>query len=187
MNLKVRNFTLIVVLLITLVSCEKGPETSPAELPSDFTLSRHREYADGRTTVDVETALNLDEATGFNASLNIKDQSLILTIGGRKVTTVEPKIWASVVFRGKLDPQSILGTYTFPGDLANVDIFFLENTASGFYGRSWPASGTLTIAYNSTTHSYYGEIKKLKYEIPFRADYIYEEFNATFKQVKFRQ
>ena len=181
-----RNFTLIVVSLFTLISCEKGPVTRPAELPSDFTLNRYRVFADGSVTVDVENALNLDEATGFNASLNIKDQSLILTLGGRKVNTVEPKIWASIVFRGKIDPQSILGTHTFPDDLPNTDIFFLENTATGFYGRSWPASGTLTIFYDAATKSYYGEIKKLKYEIPFRASYTYEEFNATYKQVKFR-
>jgi hypothetical protein len=58
-------------------------------------------FADGSVTVDVENALNLDEATGFNASLNIKDQSLILTLGGRKVNTVEPKIWLPSFSEGR--------------------------------------------------------------------------------------
>ncbi len=159
---------------------------SPAKDPSsDFVLKRYREFPGGQSTLDVERALNIDDATSFNAQIQIKDQNLVLTLGGRKVNTVEPKLSASIVFLRQTDISKIAGLYKFPDDLAKMDVYFLENTPTGFYGRSYPASGTIDIRYDATTKTWGGTITKLKYEIPFRADYNYEEMNGEFSHVKF--
>jgi hypothetical protein len=178
-----RNFTLIMAMALALLSCEKDPMKEPA---SDFVLKRYREYPGGNSTLDVERALNLDETTSFNAKISKVDADLVLELGGNKVNTVDPKLSATIIFKGKSDPQSIIGTYDFPGAYPGVDIYFFEHTPTGFTGTSIPASGRLVVGYDAASNSYNGSITDLKYNIPFRAEYTFEKFDATFKQVKFR-
>lgn len=178
-----RNFTLIIAMAMALLSCEKDPLKEPA---SDFVLKRYREYPGGNNTLDVERALNLDETTNFNARISKIGSDLELSLGGNKVNTVEPKLSASIIFKGKSDPRTIIGTYDFPAAYPGVDVYFFEHNPNGFYGRSIPASGRLVVNYDAASNSYNGSITDLKYEIPYRAEYTFEKFDATFKQVKFR-
>lgn len=183
---KMRNVYTALLLLVLGSGCEKGPMSPGSKPQADFTLTRTRTMNNGETRSQVETALNLDAASDFKAEFQVKGANLVFDIGGKKVTTVEPKIAASIVFYNQTDPLKIAGTYKLPEDKDIVNVFFCDVIGQTTMCVDEPIDGNIVIQYDPVQKKWNGNITKLKYNIPPGADYSFEECTVTFSDIMFK-
>ncbi len=175
------------MLLVLATGCKKDP-FDPKSMPqADFTLKRTRTFTNGQTNTQVETALNLDASSAFKADFQVKGANLVFDIGGKKITTVEPTISASVVFYNQTDPMKIEGTYKLPDDADKVNVFFCDVVGQGTVCVDEPLEADIVIQYDPVLKKWNGNITKLRYNIPPGADYTFEECTVKFSDILFRQ
>jgi hypothetical protein len=182
-----RNIYLALLLLVLATGCKKNP-LSPDSLPqADFTLTRARTYTNGQSNTQVETALNLDASSTFKADFQVKGANLVFEIGGKKITTVEPTMSASIVFYNQTDPSRVAGTYKLPDDKNIVEVFFCDVLPQGTMCMDEPREANIAIQYDPVQKKWNGNITNLKYNIPPGANYTYEECTVKFSDVMFKQ
>jgi hypothetical protein len=184
---KMRNVYLALLLLVFTAGCKKDlfdPKSMPQ---ADFTITRSRTLTNGQTVARTETALNLDASSTFKAEFQVKGANLVFDIGGKKITTVEPTLSASIVFYNQTDPMKIAGTYKLPEDSDIVNVFFCDVSGQVTYCVDEPIDGNIVIQYDPVLKKWNGNITKLKYNIPPQADYTFEECRVTFSDIQFKQ
>lgn len=160
--------------------CKKDPVT---ETSSDFVISVFREFANGQTSMEIERAVLEDQVEGPNVYFNVNDADLVLRLG--RNAKPGTKLGANIVFRNAIDPMKVVGTYTFPADRDKVDIELFEYTANGFSRTSIPAEGTLIMKYDARLKTFSGNVEQLKYQIPFRSDYVFQLVSMKFDGVSY--
>jgi hypothetical protein len=185
---KMRNVYIALCLLVLSTGCGKDP-FSPGSAPqADFTITRSRTLTSGQTVSKTETALNLDASSTFKAAFQVKGANLVFDIGGKKITTVEPTLSASIVFYTQTEPLKIAGTYSLPEDSDVVNVFFCDVSGQGsYYCVDEPIDGNIVIQYDPLQKKWNGNITKLKYNIPPQADYTIEECSVKFSDIQFKR
>ena len=180
-----RNVYIALCLLVLSTGCEKAfsPDSGPQ---ADFTITRNRTLTNGQSVSKTETALNLDASSKFEAEFQVKGVNLVFDIGGKKITTVEPTLAASIVFYNQTDPLKVVGTYKLPEDSDVVNVFFCDVSGQGTYCVDEPIDGNIVIQYDPVQKKFNGTITKLKYNIPPLADYTYEECRIVFSDIVFK-
>jgi hypothetical protein len=178
-----RNVYVALFVALLTIGCEKDRIRNTS---GDFLIDVYREFPNGQNSRDVERALNLDDAADLSAVVQIKEQNLVIRLGGVKVNTVDPKMGLQILFLGQQDPAKIAGTYNFPDAADKVDVHFFEYGLNSFTRTSSPASGTVEVSYDPSLNRWSGKVKKLKYNLLLNSPYTYQEINADFTQVPFR-
>jgi hypothetical protein len=184
---EMRNVYIAICLLLLSTGCEKGPLSPGSGPQADFTITRSRTLTNGQTVSKTETALNLDASSTFKAEFQVKGANLVFDIGGKKITTVEPTLSASIVFYNQIDPLKIAGTYKLPEDSDIVNVFFCDVSGQGTFCADEPVDGNIVIQYDPVQKKWNGNITKLKYNIPPQADFTFEECRVTFSDIQFKQ
>lgn len=160
--------------------CKKDPVT---DSPSDFVITLFREFVNGQTLMEIERPALKDPVDEPNVYFDVEGSDLILRIG--RNAKPETKLGANIIFQNVTDPMKVIGTYTFPADRDKVDIELFEYSANGFSRTSIPSEGTLTVNYDPRLKKFSGSVEQLKYQIPFRADYVFQLVSMKFDGVGF--
>jgi hypothetical protein len=176
---------LLAMAIVSLISCTK--ESVPAVTEkSDYELRRIRQFPNGQTTTDIQAPIQPDHGSHVNAELDVLNENTVLWIGGSSIDG-NPRITASVVFKGQTDPLKIAGTYRFPADLAKADVFFNEHTsANETIIRSNPNGGSVTISYNAQTKTWSGTLNDVSLGVPLGATYTSEIIRGRFDRAPLR-
>jgi hypothetical protein len=182
-----RNVYIALCLLVLSTGCGKDPFSPSSGPQADFTITRNRTLTNGQAVSQTETALNLDASSKFKAEFQVKGVNLVFDIGGKKITTVEPTLAASIVFYNQTDPSKVAGTYKLPEDSDIVNVFFCDVAGQGTYCVDEPIDGNIVIQYDPVQKKWSGNITKLKYNIPPQADYTFEECLVRFSDIQFKQ
>ncbi len=175
-----RSILFSIVVLMMLSGCKKDPIT---DSPSDFVITLFREFTNGQTSMEIERAILEDQVEGPNVYFDVNGTDLILRIG--RNARPDTKLGANIVFLNETDPMKVIGTYTFPADRDKVDIELFEYSANGFSRTSIPSEGTLIVKYDPRLKKFSGSVQQLRYQIPFRADYVLQLVSMKFDGVAY--
>jgi hypothetical protein len=175
-----RKVFIALLLLAFMMGCKKETVT---ESSSDFAITLFREYNNGERLVTIEKPVLNDEVEGPNVYFTVDGDKLYLRIG--RNAKPDTKLGANIVFLKETEPMKVIGTYKFPDDRDKADIELFEYTLNGFSRTSIPSEGTLIVKYDPLLKRFSGTVEQLKYQIPFRSDYVFQLISMKFDGVAY--
>jgi hypothetical protein len=178
------NFLVSAILTFTIMGCEKSIIENTKNNPAtDFQLKLTRTTSTGVVTQQIENALNQPGSAEASAVYFEKATNVHLKIGGIQTTTVVPRLFADIRFKFTSKVSDVAGVYHFPEDNNRVSFSLSETVNGNTSAVGGPASGDLTVTYDTLTKSLSGTITNIRYAYILDQTYASEVLSGKFSNV----
>jgi hypothetical protein len=146
------------VVLVLFSSCKKIIENTKRNTSPDFELRLTKIESTGNTVLQVDNAVNMIDAVTAATSYSFKNQTVEITMGIQPVTTVTPRLKASIRIFNCTKAADAAGVYQLPADAGKFQLSCTETSGANSIIMSNPFEGKIEIKYDAATNTLNGII-----------------------------
>lgn len=160
MNFKIYAALAVLVLVF---SCKKIIENTAQNPYPDFELRLSKKESNGTTTLYTDKAVNMIDAATAATSYNIKNQVLEIELGIQPVTTVTPRLKASIRVFNISKAADAAGVYLLTANAGKFQLSYTETSGASSVTMNNAFEGSIEIQYDAVTNTLNGVITNFRF------------------------